>query len=74
LSKKIRQSEDNKANFFNDDRSTIPPKQAVQAIQSNSINNNQANITVNVADGRVKSVESSGDFKTDVFLNNGVQN
>lgn len=63
-------------NLFGDSEVTqkvIAPAQATSAIQANSVNNNNANITVNIEDGKVKSVNTAGDFKTDVFLNNGVQ-
>ena len=46
--------------------------QQVQALAPTT-NNNTANITVNVADGKVKSVQSQGNFKTNTFLNNGTQ-
>lgn len=51
----------------------INPVQATNTIQQNATNNNNAIINVNVADGAVKSVETKGNFKTDVFLNNGEQ-
>lgn len=47
----------------------MQPAMAAQAIQSSAKQNNQANIMVNVVDNKVKSVETSGNFKTDVFLN-----
>ena len=64
------------SSLFGSSESTpqVQPQLATQAIQANSVNNNSANITVNVADNQVKSVETNGDFKTNVFLNDGVQN
>lgn len=49
------------------------PAQAIAQVRNNNVNNNEANIIVNVQDGKVRSVENQGDFKTNVFLNNGVQ-
>lgn len=49
------------------------PAQAVAQVRNNNVNNNEANITVNVQDGKVRSIDNQGDFKTNVFLNNGVQ-
>jgi len=51
----------------------VIPQVALQTIQTAATNNNQAIINVNVQDGRVKSVETAGNFETDVFLNNGAQ-
>lgn len=51
----------------------LQPQSAIAQVRNNNINNNQANIYVNVADGKVKSIDNQGDFKTNVFLNNGVQ-
>jgi len=51
----------------------IIPVQAQAQLQQQNINNNQANITVNVAEGKVKSVDTTGNFKSNVFLNPGIQ-
>jgi hypothetical protein len=61
---------DSISNLFGGDTPEI--KQQVQAL--GNTNNNTANITVNVADGKVKSIENQGNFKANAFLNNGVQN
>ena len=62
------------SSFFGEEETpTVRPALATQAIQAGAVNNNQAIINVNVQDGRVKSVETAGNFETDVFLNNGVQ-
>jgi len=49
------------------------PAQAMQQINNQNVNNNQANITVNVQDGKVKSIDTSGDFKSNVVVNSGEQ-
>jgi len=58
--------------FGGQDSQTQQTQQQVQSLATTS--NNTANITVNVADGKVKSVENKGNFKANTFLNNGVQN
>ena len=52
----------------------IAPGAAQQAIQNNQTTNVPVAIKVNIADGQVKGVETSGATNTDVFLNNGAQN
>ena len=51
----------------------IAPSVAQQAIQNNQTTNVPVAVNVNIADGQVRGVETSGSTKTDVFLNNGVQ-
>lgn len=50
------------------------PEQATQAINANSNTNVPVAVSVNIADGKVKGVESKGATNTDVFLNGGKQN
>lgn len=54
-------------------KQTITPAQAVQQVQSNNVNNAQANIIINNESGQTKSVETSGDFKTNIVTNDGMQ-
>lgn len=54
-------------------QSEMPPMMAAQAIQAGGNQTNQANIVVNIADGKVRGVETSGNFRTDTFINNGAQ-
>lgn len=49
------------------------PSTALQNIQNNNSTVVPVAVHVNVADGKVKSVETQGGTKTDVFLNNGRQ-
>jgi len=65
---------DSISNMFTDDESTIAPKAATQKIQQNVVSNHKSAITVNVTDGRVRSIETTGRESADVFLNNGEQN
>ena len=51
----------------------VAPNDAMKQVQSINQNNNQANITVNIEGDKVKSVNNEGDFKSNIFLNNGVQ-
>ena len=64
---------DGGVNVNNTATQTIAPAVAQQSIQQNSSTNVPVAISVNIADGQVKGVETSGATKTDVFLNNGVQ-
>ena len=52
----------------------ITPTLATQAIQASTTNNTPVTVAVNIADGQVKGIETSGGTKTDVFLNDGKQN
>ena len=51
----------------------IQPQNALQTIQNNNRTTVPVAVHVNVADGKVKSVETQGGTKTDVFLNSGSQ-
>ena len=52
---------------------TIAPQAALQTIQNNNNNNTQLAVSVNVEDGKVKSIETKGAVETDTFINNGRQ-
>lgn len=65
---------DKVSNFFSgDDTPAVSPQVATQSIQKNSVNNVPVAVHVNIADGKVKGMETSGSTKTDLFLNNGKQ-
>jgi TP901 family phage tail tape measure protein len=49
------------------------PDQATQSINQNTKSNIPVAVHVNIADGKVKGVETSGTTKSDIFLNNGRQ-
>jgi len=57
-----------------DNTVNMAPATATTAIRNNTVQNTPVAVHVNVADGRVKSVETSGGTKANVFLNNGKQN
>jgi len=48
-------------------------QQMLDATKGNETINNQANININIEDGKTKSVNTTGDFKTKVVLDNGRQ-
>ena len=79
IGKKISGAKDAVAGFFGDmfDGAKamigIDPSNAVQTIQQNSSTNVPVAISVSIADGQVRGVESKGATRTDVFLNNGSQ-
>ncbi len=52
---------------------TVSPQSAVNSIQNNNNTTVPVAVHVNVADGKVRSVETAGATKADVFLNNGSQ-
>tara|TARA_R110001606_G_scaffold2504_3_gene10955 strand:+ start:5587 stop:7518 length:1932 start_codon:yes stop_codon:yes gene_type:complete len=54
--------------------STQSPEIQAQALAINNSNNGISNLTVNIADGKVKSIEKQGNLKFNTFLNNGEQN
>ena len=58
--------------FFGDGNNQSNTSDVIQNIQGQNNINNKAVIQVNVANGQT-SVQSSGDFETDVEVNNGVQ-
>jgi len=57
-----------------DNTVNMAPATATTAIRNNTVQNTPVAVHVNVADGRVKSVETSGGTKANVSLNNGKQN
>lgn len=54
--------------------STQSPEIQAQAQAINNNNGGVSNLTVNIEDGKVKSIEKQGNLKFNTFLNNGVQN
>lgn len=68
----------NASSFFTMDggfgKENVSPDDAMKQIQTNNSINNSANITVNVGGDKPPSVETSGDFKVNTFLNKGTQN
>lgn len=46
---------------------------STQTINNNNVNRNEANITVNIENDKVKGVVTEGDFTTKAFINAGVQ-
>lgn len=68
----------NASSFFTMDggfgKENVSPDDAMKQIQTNNSINNSANITVNVGGDKPLSVETSGDFKVNTFLNKGTQN
>lgn len=66
---------DKVSNFFGGGEAPVmAPAVATQSIQKNAVNNVPVSVHVNIADGKVKGMETSGSTKTDLFLNNGRQN
>ena len=53
---------------------TQSPQIQAQAQAINNNNSGISNLTVNIADGKVKSIEKQGNLKFNTFLNNGEQN
>ena len=54
--------------------STQSPEIQAQAQAINNNNGGVSNLTVNIEDGKVKSIEKQGNLKFNTFLNNGEQN
>lgn len=59
--------------FGGDSTEYQPPKMAAQAIRANTTNNVPVTVSVNIADGKIKNVESKGATRTNTFLNGGKQ-
>ncbi len=62
------------SNFFGgEETAPLQPALAAQAIQAGSVNNVPVGININIADGKIKSVETTGATTADTFLNGGRQ-